>query len=82
MARFANANLRDRRVAEVRLLEPDSRGWQNLWGIRFFYFWNYLKRRAASEGGEERKRLLFYLADYVWRPHAYSSKPKEQAENF
>jgi hypothetical protein len=36
ICRFANANLRDRRVAEVRILEPDSRGLQKFWGIRFF----------------------------------------------
>ncbi len=51
-------------------------------GNPVFYFWNYLKWRWASEGGEERKCLPFSLADYVWGTHAHRMKPKEQVENF
>jgi transposase-like protein len=30
-------------------------------------FFGYLKRQLASRGGIRRKRLSFYLAEYVWR---------------
>jgi hypothetical protein len=49
-------------------------------GNPVFYFWGYWKEKFYGRGGGRRKRLPFYLSEYVWQSSRRPLKPEQQMD--